>query len=67
MNGCVGVDLGGSGGVSRRVDVLQGCDFKWFEGQGRAAGRAFIGDLLPIRAGTRTVQNIIAQKLSNVN
>jgi hypothetical protein len=63
----VGLDLGGSRSVSWRADVLQGCDSKWFEGQGRAAGREFIGDLLPIRAGTRIVQNIVAQKLSNVN
>jgi hypothetical protein len=67
VNGWVAADSAGIAGVCRRGDALQGIDTKWFEARGRATGRAFIGDLLPIRAGTQIVQDTITQKLSNVN
>jgi hypothetical protein len=63
INGWVAADSAGIAGVCRHGDVLQGIDPKWFEGRGGVTGRAFIGDLLPIRAGTRIVQITITQKL----
>jgi hypothetical protein len=42
--------------VWRRDEVLQGCDLKEVQRWGRAARKAFIGDLAWIRAGNRIVQ-----------
>ncbi len=42
-------------------------DFKGFTCRGKTTKRAIIGDLAWIRAASESFQNILAQKLSNVN